>query len=481
MKIRLKRRAILLIVFIFIFSGCKLSTALKSDGYKNKYSINIYYNPKEASIYGTQKISYRNTEDVDINELYFHLYANAFRDKSTAPMIGEINDSYPEGFNPGQIDIVDIWIDNSKAVWNTEGEAKTLLCVKLSKPLKANEKISIRMDFQEKLPHARTDFGEYGGIACFENWYPVLCIYDSKGWHKEAFSKLGEANFSEISDYNVDINLPENEVVASTGKPVRERADGDGRKNITIKAESVRDFTWVSSSSLKKVEKKYKGILIKSYFTDKDKVRGVSVLDTCSRAFDFYNEAFGPYPYDEFSVVETCLYGGAMEYPMMTTVGELYYTYQDPQALEGAVAHEIAHQWWYVTVGNNEYAEPWLDESLATYSEAMYFEKYRGREMLKQRINPEIGLTRSIRNTGDSMGQFKNINEYNLVVYLKGAYMLNELREKVGDKNFFDIMKRYYEAYRFKNADTNNFLDTVKGVCGEEAVEFIKLRLYGSK
>ncbi|MFI6675440.1 hypothetical protein [Kribbella sp. NPDC050469] len=32
------------------------------------------------------------------------------------------------------------------------------------------------------------------------------------------------------------------------------------------------------------------------------------------------------------------------------------------------VVHEVAHQWWYGIIGNNEYADPWLDEAFATYA-----------------------------------------------------------------------------------------------------------------
>lgn len=39
-----------------------------------------------------------------------------------------------------------------------------------------------------------------------------------------------------------------------------------------------------------------------------------------------------------------------------------------PPNEEGPVVHELAHQWWYGVIGNNEYADPWLDESFAVYA-----------------------------------------------------------------------------------------------------------------
>ena len=50
---------------------------------------------------------------------------------------------------------------------------------------------------------------------------------------------------------------------------------------------------------------------------------------------------------------------GGMEYP------ELIFTMPLPEV----IAHEIAHQWWYGLVGDDQYHDPWLDESFASYFE----------------------------------------------------------------------------------------------------------------
>lgn len=479
MKIKFKRLSALFLAFVLVFSGCCLYTSGGVSRYRNRYEINVFYNPDESSIYGSQKMTYKNTENADLSEIYFHIYPNAFRSKSTSPIIGRFEDNYPDGFNPGQIDIIGAWINGKSVKWSVGGDAYTLLCIKPVSKIKKGQKVSMKIDFQERLPYARTDFGSYNGIACFENWYPVLCVYDDEGWHKEPYSKIGEPNFSEVSDYDVEIDLPKDQVVASTGKCIREKNISTGRKLVTLKADNVRDFAWISSSSFKTVEKKYKGITIKSFFINDDREKGVSALDICCRALDFYNESFGKYPYDVFSVAETSLYGGAMEYPEMSSIGWQYYDYKGEDLFESAVVHELAHQWWYVAVGNNEYREPWLDESMAAYSECMYFEKYYGKNELKKRLTRNAGTSKSQGHIGDSIDKFSSTGEYNLVVYIKGAYMLNELREKVGDVKFFEIIKKYYSLYKFKNADTDGFLSVVNDVCGNEGVKFVKLRLTG--
>lgn len=452
---------------------------MAEGNYKSNYNIDVYYKPEESSIFGRERVLYKNTEDRELKEVYFHLYANYFKKKSTVPMLGDIYNNYPEGFNPGQIDIINVKVNEREAIWKTEGEEETILSVKLSTPLKVGNKIQIDIDFQEKLPISRTDFGSFNKIACFENWYPVLCVFDKDGWHKERVCKMGESNFSEISDYTIAIDLPENEVVASSGKIVDERKFSSGRKSITIKADNVRDFTWISSSELKTAEKKSGKVLIKSYFLEEDKGRGVAAIGYAERALKFFSEVFGQYPYDSFNIVETYLYGGAMEYPLLTSISRDYYKSFDEKALEGAVVHETAHQWWYVTVGNNEYREPWLDEALATYSEAMYFERYYGKEAMSRTLSPSWSLEKLDKSPGDRLDRFENATEYSIIVYLKGANILDQFRNRVSDIKFYETIQKYYSLYKFKNASISDFLDIVKSVCGSSASDYIKLKLSG--
>ncbi|MDI6619141.1 MAG: M1 family metallopeptidase [Clostridiales bacterium] len=437
--------------------------------------INVYYKPDENSIFGSEKLSYKNTENIKLDKIYFHLYPNFYRNEDKISAMGNINSIYPEGFNPGQIDVIDAQVDNKTVKWDIESQDKTILCLNFTRPVNINQKIEIKIDFQEKLPYAYTAFGTFNGIACFENWYPVLCVYDSGGWHKEAGSAIGEPNFSEVADYEVEINVPKSEIVASSGKCIKEKDLDLGRKSLKLKADSVRDFTWFSSKSFDILQKKFNGVTIKSYFFSKDAAMGIKAIEYAKNAVKLFSDKFGKYPYDTFSVVETYLYGGAMEYPTITSVGRQYYENKDSKLLESAVAHETSHQWWYVTVGNNEYKEPWLDEAMATYSEYMYFEKYYGDDDLTQRL--QTGIKNSNKHPGDSVDKFRNIDEYNNTVYLKGAYIIDEFRKKVGDSLFIETMKGYYDKYKFKNASISDFLDIVKNVCGSETAEFIRSRL----
>lgn len=131
------------------------------------------------------------------------------------------------------------------------------------------------------------------------------------------------------------------------------------------------------------MSKEIDGIKVNSYYIKDKDSKGQSkcaeqILNIAVDAVKFFSHEFGKYPYEELDIMETYLAGGAMEYPQIIQMGK----YEDfmlemediPFLLEAAV-HEVGHQWWYVTVGNNEFKEPFLDESFTSFSTAYYFEK----------------------------------------------------------------------------------------------------------
>ena len=107
--------------------------------------------------------------------------------------------------------------------------------------------------------------------------------------------------------------------------------------------------------------------------------------------------------------------------------------------------HEIAHQWWYARVGNDAALHPWLDEALATYSEYLYIEEYYPSEKnwwwyFRVAVYlPEGGVDSAVY-------EFSTPREYINAVYLRGAQMLQNLREDIGDEHFFQLLRSYYGA-----------------------------------
>ena len=114
---------------------------------------------------------------------------------------------------------------------------------------------------------------------------------------------------------------------------------------------------------------------VNSYFLPGDEEGGRKALDWAAEALTIYQREFGAYPYRELDIVETATTAGGIEYPGLVVVASRLYS--DPKRqtfFESATVHEVAHQWWYNVVGNDQVNHPWLDEALTQYATYRYFQ-----------------------------------------------------------------------------------------------------------
>jgi aminopeptidase N len=123
--------------------------------------------------------------------------------------------------------------------------------------------------------------------------------------------------------------------------------------------------------------------------------------------------------------------------------------------------HETSHQWWFEQVGNDQAEQPWLDESLCTYSERLYYEN----------IHPDlIGWWWSYRIDFYSPQGFVDIpiydgqgfRPYTNAAYFRGAHFIDELRTRIGDEAFFAFLQDYLSQNRGKIATSNDFFRILK-------------------
>jgi aminopeptidase N len=117
--------------------------------------------------------------------------------------------------------------------------------------------------------------------------------------------------------------------------------------------------------------------------------------------------------------------------------------------------HEVAHQWWYSLVGNDQLDEPWLDEALTEYTSLLYFEQRYGKKVAQSIVEsvfqePYEGLLHDGQDmpVGLPVAAYSR-DLYGAVVYRKGALFFLEMRQLVGNKVFYKILRTYFEQYRY--------------------------------
>ncbi|KAB3530216.1 M1 family metallopeptidase [Alkaliphilus pronyensis] len=421
------------------------------------------------TISAKQQLTFTNSLDDNLDSIYLHIYPNTFRNRGTAPFEErELTSVYPNGFSPGWMEIHNVKVKGDVCHYKIIGTNKTILRITLNKPLNIGDTADISIEFTVKLPNANTRLGYGEETVNISNWYPILSVYDTTGWNLDPYYSIGDPFYSEMAIYKVSLAIPKDFSIAATGNIIKMDVDKDNA-TYWIEADIVRDFAMVLSKGFDIKEGVINDITVNSFTLGDEKKE--EALQYGIDSIEIFNKLFGHYPYKQISIVACDFFLGGMEYPNLVMISKNLYEIEEDFPLEYVIAHEIAHQWWYGIVGNNEIIEPWLDEALTEYSTLMYFEEKYGdhikeqifEKMIKAQyenftsIEPDKGegILRSLR-------EFESNLEYSSIVYSKGAMFLEELRNNMGDEAFLEGIRQYFNQYKYKNATTLDFYELME-------------------
>jgi len=202
----------------------------------------------------------------------------------------------------------------------------------------------------------------------------------------------------------------------------------------------------------------------------------------------FFEEYTGVrYPYGKYAqiTVDEFIYGG-MENINATTL--TIDTLHDKRAhidftSDHLVAHELAHQWFGDLVTCRDWQHIWLNESFATYFEALYWLHSRGEDEFNYYIMQYAEEYFDEVSKRYSRPIVTNVYKYaddlfDRHAYEKGACVLHMLRSLLGDTMFRRAVKRYLERFRFSSAETEEFRRCCEDATGISLQEFFDQWLY---
>lgn len=190
---------------------------------------------------------------------------------------------------------------------------------------------------------------------------------------------------------------------------------------------------------------------------------------------DFFSKTFGEYPFikEKYGVAQFLWQMGAMEHQTITGIGTSLVT--GKKTYTDVLVHELAHHWWGNAVGPESWEDIWLNEGFAKYSEVLYEEHKNGIDALRK----SMILIKDKFN--DETLYAPKFDLFSSTIYDKGAWVLHMLRNKIGDKLFFSLLKEYYEKYKYKNASTQQFQKLAEEVSGKDLTTFFNQWVYEGK
>lgn len=411
---------------------------------------------------------YVNNTDVPLKEIWFNLYPNAYREGAKYAPISDKRtvDAYPSGKSYSVMTVSKVSVNGAETDISISGDDENVLVVPLAKALEPTDKASIAIDYTIKLPKVRHRLGYTDKAVNLANFYPIACVYRDGGFVASPYYSIGDPFYSECANYSVTLTVPKRLEIASTGTVTEKTSSGDNSV-YKLAAENVRDFAAVLGEHKKLSGLSGTTIVNYLYYSDGEPEKALNAAIDAVRIF---GEQFGEYPYKEYTVVQTGLLQGGMEYPNLSMIS-------DECTGDGkldVIVHETAHQWWYGVVGNDEVKYSWLDEALAEYSAMMFYEHANGYkytfdakradaltaymlycETYKRNGLDDTSMTRAINEYADE-------TEYSYMIYVKGALMLDDIRNTVGSISFVSGLKRYYTENKFAIAEPQNLIGAME-------------------
>lgn len=332
------------------------------------------------------------------------------------------------------------------------------LTLTLPQPLQPNAATTLWIKFKLNIP-AKANEGLFGydfNQTDLVDWYPFVVPYVN-GWVLHDPMPFGEHLVYDVSDIELNLKTGADVVVAASAP-----AEPNGEWT-RYRLYGARTFTLSASDEFLVAESAVGSVKIRSYYFDGYKAAGEGILYAAVQAVSIYSIKFAPYPYETLAIVQTDIHDG-METDGLVFIASDFYGQYGGGAKNNLVsigAHEIAHQWWYGLVGNDQAMEPWLDEMMATYSERIFYEFNYPRygdwwwQFRVDYFSPTGIVDTNIYNGG-------NFRAYTNAVYLRGAHFMEDLRVRMGDENFYAFLKDYAALHARKRVTTADFFATVR-------------------
>jgi hypothetical protein len=340
---------------------------------------------------------------------------------------------------------------------------------RLSKPLGPGQTLDLSLPFSidARGPIGGPDprrFGISEGMLAAPTFYPLVPRLAPDGtWLAEKAPPGGDTTNSDSAYYQVSMTSDASLGIATTGSEVSRQAHADGTQTVTCVTGPVRDFAFALGPFAKKSQT-VDGVIVTAWTLPEHQGDLAKMLTTAAAQLQELDRLVGTYPYAELDIIDAPGAFGGIEYPGLVFIGTV-----GSLNLVIPTVHEVAHQWFYGLIGDDQIHQPWLDEAAATYAEILYYESAgqsteatgllsRFREWL--RMSPS-----AVKPIGLGVGDYASEDEYSLIVYVKGALFFDALRSRLGDKTFDSFLQAYFQDYRYGSATSADFQREAEHVC----------------
>lgn len=317
------------------------------DPDRPRYTLDVDIRPDEGVVEGRQHV--RFVPDQPVDRLVFRLWANGPRQSAAG----------------AHLEVTELRVDSRTQAAQVDPSDPTILAVPLEGVGDVGTPIGVDMAWRLTLPGSSRDrLAREGDAIRLGSFFPLLAWEPGVGWALEPPTiRLAESGTSPVADFTLTVEVPDGLSVLASG--VRQGQGSDVGPH-AWRAVAMRDIAlsigrFRTVSAVARTPHPTTVTLgVEESVTD-DPQR---YLERIVASLEDFAHRYGPYPYETYSVALTSGITGGIEYPG--------FVMQGPHSDGRSTPHEVAHQWFYALVGNNQGRDPWLDEGPASWAEARF-------------------------------------------------------------------------------------------------------------
>ncbi|MBN1221739.1 MAG: M1 family metallopeptidase [Candidatus Aminicenantes bacterium] len=487
------------------------------------YTMDVKLDTEQKAITAKEIISWTNSTEHAADELWFHLYWNAFQNSRTDFLVEGTDRWGPNFYKNNRDDWGYIRIDSIRLVdvENTEEYDltptvqfrqpdddntfdQTVMSVGLPQPVSAGDTIILHIDFHSKIPKPIHRTGVYRDSFFIAQWFPKIGVFSAGRWNCHQFHATTNF-FADYGTYDIRITLPSHYKIGATGEHRDQQTNSDGTTTHRFVQHSVHDFAWTASPHYLEFRESFQfspgksteiTLLLQPYHKNqKDRY-----MNATKNALKHCSLWYGDYPYTTVTCVDPAYNSrsGGMEYPTLFTGGTYFLTRKGIPQPEGVTIHEFGHGYFYGLVGTNEFEDAWMDEGFTSFLDSEVYHAAYGNPFMyrfyfgipaifKEARTPiELKGISSHRRTYDMdimqnyTWNFLSSNSYFANSYSKAELMLRTLQRYLGRETFNKMIKAYSTENWFKHPKPEDFYAIVSLYAGQDMSWFLDQFVHGS-
>ncbi|NNC94392.1 MAG: M1 family metallopeptidase [Chitinophagales bacterium] len=461
----------------------------------SKYIIEATLDNENKMLQADQFLQWVNHSSDTVFSIHFSMYTNAFRNSQSTFMLSTEGNLFGNSLKDRPEEDWG-WLDVSSAKRNgielidkasyihpddDNEEDKTVLEIVLDTPLNPGDTLQLEMKWEQKIPKLFSRLGyqrqEFYNMV---HWFPKMGVWEKDregkwGWNCHQAHRRTEF-YGDFAIYDVSITLPDHLIFGASGCKVNETDLGDGRKTIRHIGKDIISFAWCAYPYFHVVEDQWEHVYIRLLIPPEHCHHRHRIIATVKHSLKYLSDKVGLYPYNSITIMDPPLHAlnsGFMEYPTYITGGSFAIFPKGMHSMESLIAHEFAHQYFMAIIATNEKEEPWLDEGFTTYHEDKIMESMYGLNGSLFRIlgykvnNSSFSRHEYVALPNPSTGSVARsgwqIKEgYKGIIYSKTATILKTMEGMMGEELFVDMMRGYYQKYKFAHPRGEDFIDHVK-------------------